>query len=102
MSEQMTAQQAQSFDRIPMAHIAILDHAAKSHGCSCQAYVDWFTYNRWKAQGQQVQKGEKGTKLTKYVPVHKVNKETGEKEQVGIRPKGYSVFCRHQVKAKGQ
>jgi antirestriction protein ArdC len=100
MSEKMTATQARTFERgISEAHYAILTMTAESKRCNCEPYVDWYTYRRWQAQGMQVQKGEKGTKLTTYIPVFKKD-ENGEKKQSGTRPKGYSVFCRCQVKPK--
>ncbi|MBI3334044.1 hypothetical protein HYZ97_01015 [Candidatus Pacearchaeota archaeon] len=63
--------------------------------CSCEPYKDVFTYNRWKAQGYQVQRGEKAIKLplVKDVEVEKEG-ETTTKRILGIS----AVFCRHQVK----
>jgi antirestriction protein ArdC len=78
------------------AHIALLEEAAAEHGCSCKPYVDWFTYNRWKAQGMQVQKGEHGVKLTTYPKEEVVDKETGKIKTIS-RPKTTTVFCRCQV-----
>ncbi|NIV30488.1 MAG: hypothetical protein GWN58_13620, partial [Anaerolineae bacterium] len=37
------------------AHAAILATVAAERGCTCEAYVDWFTYNRWQGLGYQVQ-----------------------------------------------
>lgn len=80
-----------------LIHTAILSQIAHDKGCSCQPYIDWFTYNRWNAQGFQVQKGEHGIKLTTYVPV--TEKKDG-KETTYTVPHGTTVFCRCQVKAK--
>lgn len=96
----MNAQEAQTFTHMSEAHIALLIETAVTRGCSCAPYVDWFTYNRWQAQNMQVQKGEGGVKLTTYITKYRTNKETGEKESVGKRPKVTSVFCRCQVKEK--
>ena len=82
-------------------HEMILDLAAQSRGCNCQAYVDWFTYKRWQAQGYQVQRGEKGVKLTTYVPQYKYD-DDGNKIPVGTYPRMTSVFCRCQIKEKGE
>ncbi len=42
--------------------------------CGCEPYVEVFTYNRWKAQGFQVQKGMKSIKIPVY------GTSTGENE----------------------
>lgn len=100
MTEKMTAVQAQSFDRKSEAHEIVLAQVAQEHGCTCMAYQDFYTYRRWQAQNMQVQKGEKGTRLTTYIPITKTDATTGESKVTGTRPKGYSVFCRCQVKPK--
>jgi hypothetical protein len=41
----------------------ILAAAAALRGCDCQPYASWYTYKRWLAQGMQVQRGERGTKI---------------------------------------
>src|SRR3990167_3439556 len=56
----MTAGEAVSFERFSLTNAAILAGAAAARGCECGAYTDWFTYNSWTAQGQQVQRGEHG------------------------------------------
>ena len=99
MTEKLTPQQAKSFEHGESAqHALILAEVAQGRGCSCQAYVDWFTYNRWLAQGFQVQKGEKGTRLTVFVPIEKIDEATGQKKIAGTRPRSTTVFCRCQVK----
>ena len=98
MTQTMTAQDATRFEQgESVASTVVLALAAQANGCTCQAYVDWFTYRRWKAQGFQVQKGQHGIKLTTYIPVYKA--EDGEKVKSGVRPKATTVFCRCQVKA---
>ena len=101
MTENMTAVSAQTFENGPsVAHTALLMEVAETKGCQCQPYIDWFTYRRWQAQGFQVQKGEKGTKLTTWIHYQTTDKEGHEVERT--RPKGTSVFCRCQVQPKGQ
>ncbi len=100
MGEQkMTADEATHFDRYSQMHAAVLEAAAEERGCGCEAYSDWYTYNRWAAQGFQVQKGEHGVPLTTYIPIQKKG-EDGEAAVVGTRPRTVRVFCRHQVKSK--
>ena len=98
--ERMSAEQAQQFDRESLASIGFLGMVAASRGCECQAYVDWFTYGRWRAQGFQVQKGEKGTSLTSWIEFS-TEDESG-KEEVHRRPHKTHVFCRCQVQRKVQ
>ena len=93
----MTKEQAQTFDRHSTTNAAVLLNTASAKGCNCQPYQDWFTYNRWLAQGYQVQKGEHGIRLTTWLTTTKKN-EDGEEVVTGTRPKGYTVFCRCQVK----
>ena len=95
----MTATDAQTFERHSLAHAAILAQAAEAKGCTCQAYQDWFTYNRWQALGFQVQKGEHGIKLTTWI---EYDDETSNGTTTHhSRPNGTTVFCRCQVKPKG-
>ena len=93
---EMTAVDARSFDRRSLAHETLLAMAAAERGCSCKAYSDWFTYNRWAAQGYQVRKGEHGIRLTTLIQTYKRN-DDGDRVPSGSRPKGVSVFCRCQV-----
>jgi len=101
VTEKMTAAQARQFDTHSQENAMVLEMAAQLHGCHCKPYVDWFTYNRWQAQGMQVQKGEKSTKITTWVTVETEDKRTGEKKEKAY-PHRTSVFCRCQVKAKGE
>ena len=94
----MTTDQATSFDRFSTTNATILAVIASGRGCTCQAYEDWFTYARWQAQGFQVQKGEKATKIATYSPITRKN-DKGEEEIIGRMPRNSSVFCRHQVKS---
>lgn len=53
----------------------------------------WATYKQWKNAGFQVQKGQKGVRLTKIVSID--DKKTGEPKKV---PRGFTVFNIDQVK----
>ena len=59
--------------------------------CGCQPYQDVFTYNRWRALGYQVKRGQKAVRIP--VIIDKEN-EDGEHVKRFWRS---SVFCRHQV-----
>lgn len=89
----MTAKEAKTFDRFSEMNVLIL-----TLGCNtCIPYEDWFTYARWKAQGFQVQRGKKGTKIDVVKTYQKENEETGRSETKTYMGTA-SVFCRHQVK----
>ena len=93
----MNAQEAQTFDYYSLANVALLTKVAAAKGCHCEPYKDWFTYRRWQAQGQQVQKGERSTKAMTFVPVKIADPETGEIVKIGKRPWASHLFCRCQV-----
>lgn len=97
MTEKMTAEQATEFKGFSQQNAMLLALAAEERGCECQPYKDWFTYQRWLAQGYQVQKGEHGVPLSTFIPVT-VKKEDGTEVQSGMRPWRTNVFCRCQVK----
>ena len=97
----MKAGEAVSFEHRSVTHEAILAMKAGGRGCQCEAYRDWFTYARWKAQGYQVQKGEKGVQLTTFQTKRVKDKDTG-KEKVISRPWRSYVFCRCQVAKVGE
>lgn len=98
----MTADEATSFDRHSIAHAAFLEQMASERGCECRPYVDWFTYERWQAQGRQVQRGEKAVALRAYIPMCKRDDQTGEERIIGKRPRTVFVFCRCQTKEKAR
>jgi antirestriction protein ArdC len=90
----ITAEQAKSFGKASANSIGTIYAQRK---CNCDPYTDWFTFNRWIAQGQCVSKGSHGIKLCCYAPGEtKLDEKKGE--YVAI-PKWYSayVFCRCQV-----
>jgi hypothetical protein len=90
MREQLTSEQARSFERFSATNAAIV---ASSLPCGCVPYVDVFTFNRWRAQGRVVRKGEHAVKIHTYAPI--TDKETGQ--VIGKRPWRSAVFCRHQT-----
>ena len=65
--------------------------------CECVPYEDTFTYRRWRSQGFQVRKGEKGIKLTTYRPIETDYKNEDGTAVMTTIPKTYHVFCRCQV-----
>lgn len=67
--------------------------------CDCEPYVDVFTFNRWKAQGYSVMKGEKAIKITTIVKKEVEDKDSGKKEEKKF-PKQSCVFCRCQVEKR--
>jgi len=113
----MTAQEATQFDGYSMANAMIVSAAAAKRGCQCRPYEDWYTYKRWQAQGYQVQRGERGVRLSTFVTMTKTDEDLddstespaqsnsaefdkGNKVVVGKRPWTSIVFCRCQVKVK--
>lgn len=102
----MTAQEAVSFDRFSIGNASLILGALEESGrCNdvCQPYMDIFTFNRWKAQGYSVMKGEHGFKVpvVRKVEVknraHESNPEAPEKKSISIA-NGVPLFCRCQVK----
>jgi antirestriction protein ArdC len=89
----MTADDARQFEHFSV-HNALQAEMACAEG-SCRAYADIFTFQRWRAQGFVVRKGEKGTTVTTWVAVPK--KTDDEEASVRRRPKRAVLFCRHQV-----
>ena len=89
----MTAAQATTFGAYSVSNAA---QVKRSLACGCEPYRDVFTYNRWKAQGFQVQRGEKAIKIPVVKVVATENKDTGAEETRKLLGTG-AVFCRHQV-----
>lgn len=92
----LDAEDARQFSYFSI-HNAVQAQLACPEGC--EAYKDIFTFRRWKAQGYFVRKGEKGTKITTWIPKIE-NDEQGNEKIVGKRPKVAVVFCRHQVEKR--
>jgi antirestriction protein ArdC len=99
--EEMTPEQARTFDSFSEKNAGILLLASEERGCSCDPYVDWYTYRRWRVQGFQVQKGEKSTKIPVIKKWMGEDKETGKEREISYKGNA-SVFCRCQVKPVGQ
>ncbi len=89
----MTAAQAQTFEHESAQSAATV---AAQLDCHCEPYADVFTFNRWKAQGFSVRKGEKAHRVTGYVPKVSRDEKTGEERKTLI-PRVNCVFCRCQV-----
>ena len=95
----MTAEQARTFGGYSSGNALVLARAAKSRGCQCRPYEDWFTYKRWAAQGYQVKRGEHGVKIMTFISSQVEDTETHE-VKVRSRPWTAAVFCRCQVQAR--
>ena len=93
----MTSEEATRFNRVSVTNASIVSN---SLSCGCKPYEDVFTYNRWLAQGYQVQRGEHSLKLGIVKEVERES-ETGETELRKIFGNAH-VFCRHQVKLINQ
>jgi hypothetical protein len=89
-----TPDTARHFDRYSVANAVAVKEALP---CGCEPYVDVFTYRRWKAQGFQVQKGEKAIRLPLIYQRTETDPETG-KETTTRRTGRSAVFCRCQVR----
>ena len=94
MATKMTATEAKTFTATSAENAAFVEEIFE---CDCEAYIDIFTYGRWKAQGMQVQKGQKSAKIKVYIPI-KEKDESGNEVVAYMKPKITSVFCRCQVK----
>jgi hypothetical protein len=99
MKQKMTSQQAVQFEQTSETSTQILEAAARERGCSCQPYVDWFTFDRWIAQSKVVKKGEHGIRLMSYQKrqVEDKQKGDGSKKEITAPTRVYD-FCRCQVK----
>lgn len=95
--QQTDIEDARRFDHFSI-HNAVQAQLACPTG-ECEAYKDIFTFRRWKQQGFLVQKGEKGTRITTWIPITKTD-DDGTKKVTGRRPRIAVVFCRHQVERK--
>ena len=90
----LTPEAARRFDRFSIANAVTLKERLP---CGCEPYVDVFTYRRWKAQGFQVQRGEKAIRLPLIYRRTERDARTGQeitKERIGRS----AVFCRCQVR----
>jgi hypothetical protein len=49
--------------------------------------------------GRQVKRGEKGVRVTTFIPIERTDETTGEKKRSGSRPWAATVFHISQTKA---
>jgi hypothetical protein len=89
-----TPETARRFDRFSVANAVTVKQGLP---CGCEPYVDVFTYRRWRAQGFQVQRGEKAIRLPLIYQRRETDPETG-KESTTRRVGRSAVFCRCQVR----
>lgn len=95
-NQKTRARAARSFDRHDTMNATMVATLFK---CGCKPYEDIFTFNRWKAQGWFVRKGEKGVRLDVFAKVKEVDAAGVEREKK--YPRATTVFCRCQVEKKG-
>lgn len=100
---QMTAEEARTFERYSEANVQLIGAAIRTRAeagthadCTCKAYQDIFTYDRWQALGFQVKRGE--TKLVSVTTMREKKDDAGN--VIGKYPWYSALFCRCQVKAK--
>ena len=92
-TKKMTATEATQFDTYSVTNAATVETSFED--CGCEAYIDCFTYNRWKALGYQVQGGQHGVKIP---AIKNIEKQTDDGTVETRRLFRYVVvFCRHQV-----
>jgi antirestriction protein ArdC len=88
----LTPEEARTFSRYSVANAGHVESALE---CGCEAYRDVFTYNRWRALGYQVQRGEKAIKIPVIVEREKEDENGATSRARSFRTS--AVFCRHQV-----
>ncbi len=96
-----TPDQARSFDRQSWHNAAMAAQVLVDRGTckgECVPYQDIFTYERWRAQGFQVKRGEHGVKLS--VLVHRTREDDDGNTVDYSVPQTTAVFCRCQVDSK--
>jgi len=93
MLTKMTPTEATTFNRFSIYNALTVSNSLP---CGCIPYQDVYTFNRWKAQGFIVKKGEHGVRI----PVIGTNIKHDEKTGQDVTKKYIStsaVFCRCQV-----
>ena len=98
----LTPEQARHFTTWSIANALVVQSATTANGCACDAYADVFTFNRWRAQGQTVQRGQHAIAT---IPVW-IHPEPVENPVPGVKYhptlcRGVAVFCRCQVAPAG-
>jgi len=87
----MTEKEAKKFKYFSIKNARTLEGVCED----CKPYKDWFTYRRWKAQGEQIAKGQRGTQI-KILVEREIKTENGEIKKERY-PRTVTVFCRHQL-----
>ena len=93
------ATQSQSFSNYPAIFEGFMSRGLSEADIKPRENV--FTYQAWQALGRQVRRGEHGVKVTTWIPMTKKNRETGQDEPIGRRPKTTTVFHVSQTDAIG-
>lgn len=97
---QMSASEARSFGRFSVGNASMVLSATTTRGCSCDPYADVFTFNRWRAQGFSVQRGEHA--IAQLPVIVQIEPSEGEEQTAPKNDRIFttsSVFCRCQVAA---
>ena len=71
---------------------AIVVNEFAGRGITATPRIDVFTYGAWRAKGRQVQKGEKGVKLTTWIVCKKKGASESDPDSKYKRPKTVAVF----------
>lgn len=96
----MTAEAATTFDRYSAPNAAIAATTLRTAGAcrgGCEPYSDIFTYERWKAQGYQVRRGQHGARLSILINCDKKIDDSIEEREPVQKVWHTTVFCRCQV-----
>ena len=94
LSRFQTPEEATKFDTFSRQNYLTVLSATTTKGCNCDPYKQVYTYERWRGQGFQVQRGEKALcKILTFLPVK--DKDTN---RIRTIPRHCSVFCKCQVK----
>jgi len=96
----LTPDDARSFDGYSVANAIAVRQALSERGCSCEPYEDVFTFNRWRAQGRIVRRGQHGIALRVYVTAMRGGEDADgviDEPRAYRIPKTSHVFCRCQT-----
>ncbi|HEV8670989.1 MAG TPA: ArdC family protein [Candidatus Limnocylindria bacterium] len=96
----LTPEDARSFDGYSIANAIAVKTALAERGCACEPYEDVFTFNRWRAQGRIVRRGEHGIRLTVYITAMRAGEDADgvvDEPRAYRMPKTSHVFCRCQT-----
>lgn len=102
-AQRMTADEARTFQAgerissIVRVTQALAERARP--GCACEPYTDVFTFNRWRAQGRTVRRGEHGIVLPVVIEKSYIGKDElgDETERTSRILRRSYVFCRCQT-----